>query len=140
MLELRTLGVVDLRTAAGREVRAVVQQPKRFALLAWLALAAPGRFVRRDTLLGLFWPELDEEHARGALRRSLYFLRRALGGRDEVLIGRGEEEVGVAAELLWCDAVAFREAVKAGDPAGALALYQGDLLEGFYVAGAPEVG
>src|ERR1043166_3131302 len=140
MLELRTLGVVDLRTAAGREIHAVVRQPQRFGLPAWRALAAPGGFVRRDTLLGLFWPELDEEHARGALRRSLYFLRRALGGGDEVLIGRGDEEVCLAGERLWCDAVAFREAVKAEDLAGALALYQGDLLEGFYVAGAPEVG
>ncbi|HJR35956.1 MAG TPA: hypothetical protein VJ817_13460, partial [Gemmatimonadales bacterium] len=136
MLELRTLGEVDLRTAGGAELRAVVQQPKRFALLAYLAIAAPGRYVRRDTLLGLFWPELDAEHARGALRRSLHFLRRAIG--EEALIGRGEEEVGLS-EQLWCDAVAFRKALDRGAPAEALAHYRGDLLEGFYVAGAPDV-
>ena len=135
MLELRTLGVVDLRIAGGAELRAVVQQPKRFALLAFLAVTATGRFIRRDTLLGLFWPELDAEHARGALRRSLYFLRRALG--EDVLIGRGEEEVGVAEGKLWSDVGALREAMKRGDPAQALKHYQGDLLEGFYVAGAP---
>lgn len=137
MLELRTLGVVDLRKAGEAELRAVVQQPKRFALLAYVAFAATGRFVRRDTLLRLFWPELDAEHARGALRRSLYFLRRALG--EEVLIGRGDEEVGVAEGKLWSDVGAFREAMKRGSPADALSHYQGDLLEGFYVAGAPEV-
>lgn len=137
MLELRTLGVVDLRIAGGAELLAVVQQPKRFALLAYLAISATNRFVRRDTLLGLFWPELDAEHARGALRRSLYFLRRAVG--DDVLIGRGEEEVGIAEGMLWSDVAGFRDALKRGDPAAALELYQGDLMAGFYVAGAPEM-
>jgi tetratricopeptide (TPR) repeat protein len=137
MLELRTLGAVDLRIAGGAELRAVVQQPKRFALLAYLAIAAPGRYVRRDTLLALFWPELDAEHARGALRRSLHFLRRAIG--EAALIGRGEEEVGVAGEQLWCDAVAFRKDLERGAPGEALEHYRGDLLEGFYVAGAPGV-
>jgi serine/threonine-protein kinase len=136
MLELKTLGVADLRTRDGPELTAVVQQPKRFALLAYLAIAAPGRFVRRDTLLDLFWPELDAEHARAALRRSLYFLRRAVG--DDAVVGHGEEEVGVAAAALWCDAVAFRAALTARNPAGALELYRGHLLEGFYVAGAPD--
>lgn len=136
MLELRTLGVADLRPRDGAELTAVVQQPKRFALLAYLAIAAPSRFIRRDTLLGLFWPELDAEHARAALRRSLYFLRRSAG--DEVVIGHGEEEVGVAPGSLWCDAVAFREAIAARNPSGALELYRGHLLEGFYVAGAPD--
>src|SRR5687767_8887761 len=137
MLELRTLGEADLRIAGGAELRAVVQQPKRFALLAYLAIAAPGRYVRRDTLLGLFWPELDAEHARGALRRSLHFLRRAIG--EAALIGRGEEEVGVAEQELWCDAVAFRKDLERGARADALQHYRGDLLEGFYVAGAPDV-
>ncbi len=135
MLELRTLGGADLRIRGGSELTAVVQQPKRFALLAYLAIAAPSRFVRRDTLLGLFWPELDAEHARAALRRSLYFLRRSVG--DEVVVGHGEEEVGIAPAALWCDAVAFREALAARNPVGALELYRGHLLEGFYVAGAP---
>jgi tetratricopeptide (TPR) repeat protein len=137
VLELRTLGEVDLRIAGGAELRAVVQQPKRFALLAYLTIAAPGRYVRRDTLLGLFWPELDAEHARGALRRSLHFLRRAIG--EAALIGRGEEEVGVAEDQIWCDAVAFRKDLERGALADALGHYGGDLLEGFYVAGAPEV-
>ena len=137
MLELRTLGEVGLRIAGGAELRAVVQQPKRFALLAYLAIAAPGRYLRRDTLLGLFWPELDAEHARGALRRSLHFLRRAIG--ETALVGRGEEEVGVAEETLWCDVVAFRKDLERGAPAQALEHYRGDLLEGFYVAGAPDV-
>jgi tetratricopeptide (TPR) repeat protein len=136
MIELRTLGAAELRIRGGAELIAVVQQPKRFALLAYLAIAAPSRFVRRDTLLSLFWPELDSDHARAALRRALYFLRRSVG--DEVVVGHGDDEVGVATGHLWCDAVAFRGELAAKRPAAALELYRGALLEGFYVAGAPE--
>jgi DNA-binding SARP family transcriptional activator len=135
MIELRTLGVLDLRDGNGNEIRSVLQQPKRLALLAYLALAAPRRHHRRDSLLAMFWPELDEEHARAALRRSLYYLRTGLG-RD-VIVARGEDELTVSAEGLWCDATAFFEAIKAAELDRALELYRGDLLEGFHLSGAP---
>ena len=135
MLELRLLGSLDLRDPSGAEIRPVLQQPKRLALLAHLALTPSGGFRRRDSLVGLFWPDLDGEHARGALRRSLYFLRRACG--DDVIISRGEDDVGIRPDALWCDVAAFEAALAAGRHAQALELYAGDLLEGFYVAGAP---
>ena len=97
-------------------------------------LAAPRRFHRRDSLLALFWPELDQEHARAALRRSLYFLRAELG--SVVVTGRGDDEVGVPEEALWCDATALERALDAGDAEAAVGLYRGPLLEGLYVAGA----
>ena len=137
MLELRVLGSVDLRTTSGSEHRAVLQQPKRLGLLVYLALARPGLFHRRDSLLADFWPELDEPHARASLRRALYFLRQYLG--NEVIVSRGEEEVAVAGDLLWCDALAFEERLTAGDTAAALDLYRGELLPGLYVAGAPGI-
>src|SRR5690242_2657525 len=126
VLRLHTLGALDLRSANGREVSAVLRQPKRLALLAYLAVSAPRRFHRRDALLALFWPELDQEHARASLRRSIYFLRSELGA--EVIAGRGDEELAVPDEELWCDATALDAALAAGDPAGALALYRGPLL------------
>lgn len=136
MIELRTLGSLDLRGADGFELRPVLQQPKRLALLAYLAVAHPPRFYRRDTLLAMFWPELDGEHARAALRRALYFLRRSLG--DGVILGRGDEEVGLSAQELSCDAALFQCAIAEERPVDALALYRGALLEGVYVSGAPE--
>jgi DNA-binding SARP family transcriptional activator/tetratricopeptide (TPR) repeat protein len=135
MIELRTLGMIDLRDAAGAEIRSVLQQPKRLALLAYLTLASPRRYHRRDSLLAMFWPELDDEHARAALRRSLYYLRTGLGA--EVIKGRGEEEVCAAPEELWCDAVGFAESLRAEQPERALELYRGDLLDGLHVSGAP---
>jgi DNA-binding SARP family transcriptional activator len=65
MLELHTLGSVDLLGTEGEEVSGVLSQPKRLALLVYLAVE-PGPH-RRDTLLTLFWPESDETHARNAL-------------------------------------------------------------------------
>ena len=136
MLELRTLGVLDLHGPAGTDCDAILRQPKRLALLAYLAASTPRRFHRRDTLLGVFWPELDAGHARAALRRALYFLRQGLG--EDVIVGRGEEEVAVREEALWCDAAAFDAAVAGGRPADALALYRGDVLPGFFLSGTPE--
>jgi DNA-binding SARP family transcriptional activator len=138
MLRLHTLGPLDLRDDGGREIRSVLQQPKRLGLLAYLAVASPRRHHRRDLLLGLFWPELDQEHARAALRRALYFLRTELGA--EAVTGRGDDEVGVSEDALWCDATALEQALAAGDAEGALAHYRGTLLDGLYVAGAaPEL-
>ena len=134
MLRLTTLGALDLRSANGREASTVLRQPKRLALLAYLAVSAPRRFHRRDSLLALFWPDLDQEHARAALRRAIYFLRNELGA--EVIAGRGDEELGVPDAELWCDATALDAALDAGDAAGALALYRGPLLDGLYAAGA----
>jgi DNA-binding SARP family transcriptional activator len=134
VLRLHTLGALDLRSANGREVSAVLRQPKRLALLAYLAVSEPRRFHRRDSLLALFWPELDQEHARAALRRAIYFLRNELGA--DVIAGRGDDELVVPDDQLWCDATALDAALAAGDPAGALALYRGPLLDGLYVAGA----
>lgn len=137
------LGGLALRDQAGRDLPVVLAQPKRLALLLYLALGrqmGPRRgaeLLRRDVLLALFWPELDQHHARGALRKALQFLRRSLG--NGAVVTRGEEEAGLDRAVLWCDAVAFVEALDERRPADALALYQGDLAPGLYVAGAPAV-
>ena len=90
MILLRLFGTVVLRADDGRELRSVVVQPKRLALLAYLA-AAPGGRHRRDTLLAVFWPDLDSTHARGALNKSLHYLRRSLG--ENVVVSQGDEEL-----------------------------------------------
>ena len=136
MIQLRTLGTLALRDTAGEDLHAILAQPKRVALLVYLAVARPRGFHRRDTLLALLWPEQDEQHARWALNQALRHLRNALG--KEVLPSRGDEEVGVDFGLLSCDAVEFEAALEADDPARALELYQGDLLAGFHVSGCGE--
>ncbi len=120
----------------GAPVRGVLTQPKRLALLAYLAVARPRGFHRRDTLLALLWPEQDRQHARASLRKALHGVRRTLG--KEVVAGRGVEDLAVVDDTLRCDAVAFEAAVEAGQFAEAVRLYQGDFLRGFFVTGAPE--
>ena len=136
MIELRSLGTLVLRDPNGEDIQSVLAQPKRVALLVYLAAARPRGFHRRDTLLALLWPEQDEQHARWALNQALSHLRSELG--KEVVPSRGDAEVGVDPGRVSCDAVEFEAAIEAGDPAKALGLYRGDLLEGFHVSGCGE--
>src|SRR5262245_12532128 len=134
MIQLRLLGAIDLRGSDGPAIDSILAQPKRFALLAYLALTHSYGFRRRDSVVALFWPELDQERARNALRQALWFLRRSLGAGDSV--GRGDEELGVDPGILQCDATEFERACEAERWHDALDLYHGDLLEGFFVSDA----
>jgi len=136
MIELRMLGRLSLTGADGREVRGLLGQPRRLALLAYLAAASPQGFHRRDTLLALFWPELDQEHARAALRQALHVVRDALGG--DAVTSRGDEEIGLDFAQVSCDVAAFERALRIGQLEEALDLYGGALLEGFFISDAPE--
>jgi serine/threonine-protein kinase len=134
-LELRLFGAPSIRAPAGLDCGSLPAQPKRFALLAYLAAASPYGFHRRDTLLGLFWPEADQAHGRTALRQAIHMLRCELG-RDAV-VGRGAAEVGLAGDA-WSDVRAFERALAAGRHAEALSLYLGDLLPGLFLADVPD--
>jgi DNA-binding SARP family transcriptional activator/tetratricopeptide (TPR) repeat protein len=131
MIRLDTLGALALRGSDGGELRSVLTQPKRLALLCYLAVESPRGFQRRDRLFGLFWPELSQAQARQALRQSLYFLRHALG--DQVVSNRGANEIGIDASAFRCDVRAFTDLYEQGLLEDALALYHGDFLAGFFV-------
>jgi DNA-binding SARP family transcriptional activator/TolB-like protein len=136
MIELRMLGTLELTSADNGAGGSVLAQPRRAALLSYLALASPRGFHRRDTLLALFWPEYDADQARHALRQSVYFLRRALGANS--IVSRGDEELALAPDQVRCDAWAFEAAIDQGRPADAIALYRGELLAGFHISAAPD--
>ena len=135
MIQLRALGVLDLRTGDNAEIRQVLAQPKRAALLAYLVLATPRGAHPRDQLLAMFWPDQAPEPARNALSQAVHFLRRALG--DDVIVSHGDT-LSVAPATIWCDVIAFDEAIAQGRMDDAIELYRGDFLEGFHVANAPE--
>lgn len=134
MIELRVLGRPDVRqlspSAASLHLPA-----KPMALLACLAVDGSGGFTRRDHLLPLFWPELNEEHARNALSQALHRIRHVLG--PGAIVSRGTEEVKVAADRLACDVVAFDGAMRRKRFAEALDLYRGPLLDGLHVPRSP---
>lgn len=133
-LTLNTLGDADLAGAGGETFTAVLSQPKRFALLVYLSLAWPRSFHRRDSLLMLFWPELDDQRARNALSQSLSFLRAHLP--DGVIITRGAEEVGVDHERVRTGVGTFEGALEEGRWADALKAYHGEFLHGFHLSRA----
>ena len=133
MLRLRLFGTVQLMGPERRPLDSVVRGPKRLALLSYLAVARPHGFQRRDRLVALLWPRQDSSHARGSLRSMVHLLRGELG--PEAIESRGEEELRVNPEVLRCDVREFDRALEEGDNAAALAVYRGDLLEGFHVSG-----
>lgn len=143
MIELRILGPVDLGPDPQGELAAVLAQPKRLALLAYLATAAPSattagtpHFVRRDTLSALFWPDRDQEHARSSLRQALRGLRQAFG--PNAILTQGYEAVALDPAVVRCDAAVFDAHAAVGAHDAAVALYRGDFLTGFFLTDAPE--
>jgi TolB-like protein/DNA-binding SARP family transcriptional activator len=135
MLDLRTLGTVDLRSD-GASVLSVLSQPARVAILVYLAAARPRGPHRRDVLLNLLWGERDEAAARASLRQTLYRLRQSLG--DDLIDGAGEQSVTLNNRAVWCDAVEFERALDERRFADAVELYHGPFLNGFNVPDALE--
>jgi serine/threonine-protein kinase len=128
---LYLLGGIALQGVPPDQSERLTTQSKVVALLAYLALAAPGTYTRRDRIVGLLWPELDQAHARTALRKAVHHARSVLG--EDVLSSRGDEEVALAPDSLWSDVAAMRTAVERGQLARAVELYRGDLMPGFYL-------
>lgn len=132
MLRFHTLGSFELLEGRPPAVRLIPTQPKRLALLAYLALAQPRGFHRRDTIVALFWPELSGEEARRALRQALHHLRRAVG--EGAIETRPDDQVRFREGGLWCDALAFESAAEEGRQDEALALYRNAFLDGVHLA------
>lgn len=147
-LEIRLLGGFDVRND-GRRLAGFESQKVR-GLLAYLV--CHGRQpLSRDLLADLLWPELDESAGRRNLRQALYNLRSSLqeGSSDEAppLIAT-RNSIRLRGDLdLWCDVEAFERVLDAARSAagknphehlaGAVQLYRGDFLAGFYVKDSP---
>jgi DNA-binding SARP family transcriptional activator len=135
-LRLKLLGELELLGSDGAPLTRLLVQPKRLALLVYLAVALPRGFRRRDELVALFWPESDARHARNSLRQSLHELRGQLP--SGVLVTRGDEEVGLCRDRLQVDVQSFEDLLDRGHEEEALALYHGDLLPSFHVPDCSE--
>ncbi len=130
MVRLITLGRLQL-LRDGPPSEPIHLQPKRLALLAFLALEASDGCQQRDTLLALFWPRSDRAHARRCLRQALFHLRNELG--DGVILNWGRDGVALVPDRLWCDAVAVEQALHGRRLREALDLYAGEFLPGLFV-------
>jgi DNA-binding SARP family transcriptional activator len=106
----------------------------------------------REFLATLFWPEYDQQHAFGNLRRALSSLKKSI---DLVFLDISRDAVGLEdSSNLWLDVREFNQLVAAekvhAHPEGetcsdclstlekAVQLYRGDLLAGFNLRDCPE--
>lgn len=133
-IRLSLLGTTDLRSPDGHQLQSVLQQPRRFALLAYLAITTRSSAVRRDTIIGVFWPDVSQEKARGSLNQAIHQLRRSLGA--SAILSLGTEEVSLNRELISCDAAEFLDAIEGNLWKEAAELYRGELLPGFIDTGS----
>lgn len=123
---VRLLGTVDV--AGAPAAAKLMAQPKLLLVLAFLLTARPRGFHRRERIYSLFWPEQTDDRARASLRNALHSLRDMLGA--DVILRRGDVDIGIDTNVLRCDAVDFEAAKTAGNLARALELYGGRLLDG----------
>jgi DNA-binding SARP family transcriptional activator len=132
---LDLLGRVDLRRPDGARVQSILAQPKRVALLAYVAVEADDGFAQRERVMSVLWPESDEGRARQSLRNGLYHIRQSLGA--DILLTEGPDGIGVAHKLV-VDAVQFKRAVMDERFTDAVDLYEGEFLRGLHLSDNPE--
>ncbi|NOX60576.1 MAG: AAA family ATPase, partial [Chloroflexi bacterium] len=145
LLQIRLLGGFDLSSKGG--VAPALRGTKPRSLFAFLALhrALPHT---RDELAGLFWPDASDAVARRRLSQALWRIRRGFqaAGLSPPLISQADLVRFDESANYWLDVTAFEQAVREGldGMAGmaeverasrlerAAALYQGELMAGFY--------
>ena len=130
MLRLETLGGLTLTDSVGHHI---APQRLRLALLALVA-SAGDRGITRDKVVACLWPESPAEGARHALEQLLYSLRRQVP--SGLILGTDPLRLDPA--KVSSDVAEFTGRLAGGDLAGAVALYRGPFLDGFFLAEAAE--
>jgi WD40 repeat protein/class 3 adenylate cyclase len=133
MLQIRLLGQFDIRLDGKR---VIIPTRTAQSLFAYLVLTA-GTPHRREKLAGTFWPDTTDENARKNLRQELWRIRKAFSAQqfstDEYL---NAEELTIAfnrSAPYWLDVSQLeRPEIDLESLTANLALYQGELLPGFY--------
>jgi adenylate cyclase len=131
MILLRLLGGLALSTG-GEPVVGRAAQRHRLALLALLG-ASRSEPVSRDKLADILWPETGQR-ARRLLSNSVHLIRKALG--EDSIIGTADA-LRLNPERVHCDVRDLDAAIARGDLTGAVKLYRGPFLDGFYLASTP---
>jgi DNA-binding SARP family transcriptional activator/membrane-associated phospholipid phosphatase len=130
MLRLQLLGGFRAHLDTG-EVPALARQPRRAALLTFLAVE---RDVAREAVIALLWPEAAPDRGRHALNQGIYYLRRLLGAEWVELHG----DRCVVAPWVVTDVAELERAAAAEAYEDVLRLYGGPLLAGTTLVAAAE--
>ena len=134
MVRLHTLGSIGLHDDEGHDFGSVIAQPRKLAILTVLATSPHGH-RDREQLLHLFWPDRIAPLAHAALCQAIHFPRRELGA--QAIGSIGSRTLAIDDAFVNCDAVEFARACPARDFERALQIYQGDFLDGLFIAEPP---
>jgi len=127
---LTLLGGFRLQTDSGEAVP--LRQKRVQALLAFLAMY-PGQEQGRYKLASLLWSRSDDEHARQSLRQTIRALRKSSLLVNHAGLIVTPDAITMADDAFTIDAADFKRLAAEDSVASleeALALYQGDFLEG----------
>jgi DNA-binding SARP family transcriptional activator len=136
-LTLQLLGGFSVRLGSGPALNPGTRKAQ--ALIAYLAVP-PGRAHPRDKLASLLWGDTGDEQARQSLRQTLVAVRRALPASKPPMLVVDHDTLALDPAAVEVDVQQFGR-LSAGGTAKALeqavALYEGDLLEGVRVTEEP---
>ena len=133
VLRLELFGDYQMHSQTGALVTLSVKKSQ--ALLAYLAVK-PAQLVSRDKMAALLWSGTGPEQARQSLRQLLSTLRKELtqiAPGNRILVEESDF-LGIDAASVKADAAEFDALVNSGTEEAlseAVALYRGDLLDGF---------
>mgnify|MGYP001826035177 CR=1 FL=1 len=130
-LQVNLLGPMDLRYDGQQSSKPPTMKSR--SLLAYLVLHRD-RPQARERLADLFWGDRPERRARRSLTTALWHIRRCLPEEGLILSELNTVQFDPKSEL-WLDVDAFQAKASRHDIASlqaAVALYRGDLLDGFY--------
>jgi predicted ATPase/DNA-binding SARP family transcriptional activator len=114
----------------GKAIPGLTSKPAQ-ALLVYLAYQ--GQTVSRSALAELLWEDRPLAQALANLRVTLLRLKRLIP--EVLIIGRAGVQLAVKEEVCWFDVHEFQKKRGAGDYSGALELFRGEFLHGFYLSG-----
>ena len=126
MLEIKTLGGLAMKVN-GHALKDLGSH-KAEAILIYLAVG--GGSCNRNVLATLLWSDNDESQAMRSLRVALTVLRKDL---DEYIeISRDTVQMKLGAHV-YLDVADLEAKLASGDVEGALQIYRGEFLQGFYI-------
>jgi TolB-like protein len=133
MFHLKLLGGAVIEDDGGAAC-GLTSRRHSVALLALLATASSAT-LSRGKLVGLLWPDSPERTARNRLTSCLYQVRSELGEEAVLTVGG---DLRFNPDVLDCDVTRFDTALAADDFRGAVELYCGPFLDGFWLRGSNE--
>lgn len=130
LLELQLLGDISLKARDGETPPAELLQPRKLALLSYLAVEA--RVVSRTEMAGVLWGDVPEVRARASLSQLIHTIRRACPVDPFSAEGQG---LRLRTDVVACDVAILYERTTEEHTAELLKAIPTSFMPGFVLAG-----